>query len=89
MGCPGDWLADCDELDLTFDPADGTWRGIFEVPAGNWEWKVPVNDSWSENYGRDGARDGANLALTVETPGPYEFVFNQETKVPSASPVAP
>jgi alpha-amylase len=89
MGCPGDWLADCDELDLTFDPADGTWRGIFEVPAGNWEWKVPVNDSWSENYGRDGARDGANLTLSVETPGPYEFVFNQETKVPSASPVAP
>jgi hypothetical protein len=35
------------------------------LPAGNYETKVALNESWDENYGQDGARNGANIAFTV------------------------
>ena len=42
----------CAATHLAFDAADGVWQGTFDVPAGNWEYKAPVNDSWDENYGQ-------------------------------------
>src|SRR5215213_8169254 len=52
LGCAGDWDPGCAATHLTYDANDGVWQGSFNVPAGNWEYKAPVNDNWGENYGR-------------------------------------
>ncbi|HEX8293033.1 MAG TPA: hypothetical protein VF570_14840, partial [Pyrinomonadaceae bacterium] len=51
LGCPGDWQPECGSTHLTFDANDGVWQRAFGVPAGDWEYKAPVNDNWGENYG--------------------------------------
>jgi hypothetical protein len=49
LGCPGDWQPECDQIELTAN-ADEVWRGLFPIPAGAWEYKAALNDTWDENY---------------------------------------
>ncbi|MHA7241541.1 pullulanase-type alpha-1,6-glucosidase [Arthrobacter sp. TMS1-12-1] len=90
LGCPGDWQPDCAATQLV--PVDGspdTWATTFDVPAGSYEYKVALNDSWGENYGADGAAGGANLALQTAG-GPVTFTYNHRTHVISSdAPQAP
>ena len=43
LGCPGDWQPECALTHLTYDASDDAWQGTFAVPAGDWEYKAPVN----------------------------------------------
>ena len=63
IGCPGDWDPACAASHLTFDTTDGLWKGTWTLPAGDYEWKVAINDTWDVNYGAGGAAGGSNLAL--------------------------
>ena len=84
LGCPGDWQPDCAATHLAFDTTDGLWKKTFTVPAGSYEWKVAIDNSWDENYGAGGAAGGGNIPLTVPTGGAsVTFVWDQESKVPS------
>lgn len=87
IGCPGDWQPDCAASHLAFDTSDGEWHATFTLPAGDYEWKVAINDSWTENYGAGGAAGGDNLPLSVpEGGGSYVFTWDQSTHVPSVAP---
>jgi hypothetical protein len=87
LGCPGDWDPACAATRLAFDTADGRWHGTFALPAGSYQWKVAVNDSWDENYGAGGAAGGSNLALDVPAGGGrYRFTWDQVSHVPSVAP---
>src|SRR5919204_7023919 len=68
LGCPGDWQPDCAATHLTYDAGDDVWQGSFDVPAGSWEYKAPLNNSWDENYGAHAVRDGANIPLNLAAP---------------------
>lgn len=78
-GCSGDWLPDCAATQLTYDANDDVWQGSFSVPAGNWEYKAPLNDNWSENYGQNAARDGANIPLNLAAPTSVKFYYDHKT----------
>ena len=87
LGCPDDWQPGCAATHLTFDRTDGRWHGTFTVPAGDYEWKVAIDDSWDVNYGAGGAAGGSNLALSVPAGGAtYVFTWNQVSHEPSVSP---
>ena len=87
LGCPEDWQPDCAATHLAFDTADGLWHGTFDLPAGTYEWKVAVDDSWDLDYGAGGAAGGGNLTLEVPEGGAaYVFTWDQVTHVPSAEP---
>lgn len=87
LGCPGDWQPDCAATHLAFDASDGRWHGTFTLPAGDYDWKVAIDDSWDVNYGAGGAAGGGNLALSVPTGGgTYVFTWDQVTHVPSVAP---
>jgi pullulanase-type alpha-1,6-glucosidase len=76
LGCPGDWQPDCLRSWLQDPDGDGIYT--FEtsaLPAGTYEVKVAINESWDENYGAGGARDGANIAFTVPAPC-HEMLFS-------------
>ncbi|HEX6901504.1 MAG TPA: pullulanase-type alpha-1,6-glucosidase [Thermoanaerobaculia bacterium] len=79
LGCPGDWQPDCAQTHLTFNAEDDVWQGTFNVPAGNWEYKAPLNNSWDENYGLNAARNGANIPLNLSSAASVKFYYSHET----------
>ncbi len=79
LGCPGDWQPDCAATQLGFDAEDGVWQGTFNVPAGSWQYKAPLNDAWDENYGAGAQRDGPNIPLDLGTATDVKFYYDHET----------
>ncbi|MGE5156111.1 MAG: alpha-amylase family glycosyl hydrolase, partial [Betaproteobacteria bacterium] len=66
LGCPGDWQPDCLRSWLQDPDGDGTYSFVTTaLPAGNYEGKAAINESWDENYGQGGTPGGANIAFTV------------------------
>jgi len=66
LGCPGDWQTDCLRSWLQDPDGDGVYK--FEttaLPAGSYEAKVALNESWDVNYGQGGVQNGANIPFTV------------------------
>lgn len=88
MGCAADWDPACPESRLAFDTGDGLWHGEFTLPAGSYEWKIAIDNSWDENYGAGGAAGGGNLTLTVPAGGgTYRFTWDPISKEPSVEAV--
>ncbi len=79
LGCPGDWAADCAATHLTYDATDDVWQGVFSVPAGNWNYKAALNDSWSENYGANVQLNGANINLSLGAAASVKFYYDHKT----------
>ena len=79
LGCSGDWQPECGNTHLTHDANDGVWQGTFNVPAGNWEYKAPVNDNWGENYGRYAQQNGPNVPLNLGAASQVKFYYDHET----------
>jgi glycosidase len=78
LGCSGDWQPDCTATHLTHDANDDVWQGPFNPPAGGYEYKAPLNDSWTENYGLHAQQDGPNIPLTA--PGtPVKFYYDHKS----------
>ena len=81
LACPGDWQPECPQTRLQPVPGSpGVFRATFEVPAGTYEYKVALNNSWDENYGAGGAPGGANIALSAPG-GPITFTYDHATHV--------
>ena len=79
LGCPGDWQPDCAVTELAYDAGDGIWQASFALPAGDWEYKAALNDSWDENYGAGGVRDGPNIQLLLGAGATVKFYYDHET----------
>ncbi|MGC8800011.1 MAG: pullulanase-type alpha-1,6-glucosidase [Chloroflexus sp.] len=79
LGCPGDWQPSCSITYLTYDPAVDVWSARFDLPAGYYEYKVALNDSWAENYGLNARRDGPNIPLQVPASTSVRFVYDHKT----------
>lgn len=79
LGCPGDWQPECENTSLTYDEISGLWRGQFELPAGDYEYKVAINGSWSENYGGRADPDGPNVRLSLSEDQSVQFIYDHQT----------
>jgi pullulanase-type alpha-1,6-glucosidase len=79
LGCPSDWQPDCASTHLTFDASDTVWQGTFTIPAGGWEYKAALNDSWDENYGAHAGRNGDNIALALGDARAVKFYYSHDT----------
>lgn len=79
LGCASDWDPACDNTRLTYDAVKNAWVGTFTIPAGNWEFKVALNNSWAENYGAGGIPGGANIPLNLELPATITFSYDPQT----------
>jgi pullulanase len=79
LGCAGDWDPSCTLTNLAFDANDGVWQNVFNVPAGSYEYKAPINNSWDENYGANATRNGANIGLSLDQATPVKFYFDRAT----------
>ena len=79
LGCPGDWQPDCAATHLTFDTDDTIWQGTFNIPAGSYEYKAALSDSWDENYGANAAANGANIQLNLGAATDVKFYYSHDT----------
>ena len=61
LGCGGDWDPTCEATFLTYDTEQDLWMGTFDLPAGEYEYKIALNLDWEPvNYGLDGVDHGPN-----------------------------
>ena len=67
--CPGDWDPACAATHLTYDAGDDVWQATFPLPAGSYEYKAALDDSWTENYGLHAVQDGPNIPLSLPSAG--------------------
>jgi Alpha amylase, catalytic domain len=70
LGCASDWDPGC--LRSWLQDPDGDNVYAFEttaLPAGTYETKVAIHESWDENYGQGGVPNGANIPFTVPAGG--------------------
>ncbi|GAB4578846.1 MAG: pullulanase-type alpha-1,6-glucosidase [Anaerolineales bacterium] len=98
IGCSADWAPDCLRSWLQDPDGDGlyTWSTTW-IPAGNYEAKVAVGGSWTENYGADGAQDGPNIPFTVGEFEQVTFTWDSTSKqmtietapAPEGAPTSP
>ncbi len=79
LGCPSDWQPDCPATQLSFDTSDRVWQGTFNVPAGNWEYKAALNDTWDVNYGANAQLNGPNIGLSLAAPTAVKFYYDHAT----------
>ena len=79
LGCPGDWQPECAATHLAYDSSDGVWQGMFSIPAGAWEYKAALNDSWDENYGANAVQNGANIPLSLAAQTDVKFYYSHAT----------
>jgi glycosidase/chitodextrinase len=76
IGCGGDWDPACAASHLTFDAGDDVWQGSFPLPAGDYEYKAALRDSWDENYGLHAAAGGANIPLGLGAGRTVKFYYD-------------
>jgi len=70
LGCPGDWSPDCLRSWLQDPDGDGVYTFVTTaIPAGSYESKVALNETWDVNYGAGGVPGGANIPFTVPSNG--------------------
>lgn len=87
LGCAGDWMPGCEITNLSFDASSNIWKGIFEVTPANDQdkkgprYKVALNGTWDENYGKNAARGGADIPLVVDQPIQVTFYYDHQTHV--------
>ncbi len=79
LGCSGDWQPECAKSFLSYDAEDDVWQGIFQLPAGSYEYKAALNKSWTENYGLHAKRDGANIPLALQSEAPVKFYYDHKS----------
>ena len=79
LGCPGDWQPECENTFLTYDADDNLWQATFDLPAGDYEYKVALNGSWDENYGGMADPGGPNVALSLAEDTTVKFVYDHAT----------
>jgi glycosidase len=78
VGCPGDWDPTCATTHLTYDATDDVWQGTWAVPAGSYEYKAALNDSWDVNYGKNAALNGENIPVSLGAPTSVKFFYDDK-----------
>ena len=83
LGCANDWDPACLRSWLQDPDGDGVGRfSTSALPAGTYEAKVAIDESWDENYGAGGTPGGANIPFTVGTTGDVvTFAYDQASHV--------
>jgi glycosidase len=79
LGCSGDWDAACSAAHLTADGSGEFWTGTWTIPAGNWQYKATINDSWTENYGANAGFNGSNINLNLNQSTAVTFYYDATT----------
>ncbi|WP_083508674.1 pullulanase-type alpha-1,6-glucosidase [Arthrobacter alpinus] len=76
LGCAADWAPDCPETKLVETGTAGVYAADFTLPAGSFNYKVAVNESWDEAYGHG----SENIPLALAGESRLRVTFDDTTK---------
>lgn len=79
LGCAADWDPGCAAAHLTYDAGDDVWQGTWTLPAGSYDYKAALNDSWDENYGLNAMPNGANITMSLGSSRAVKFYYDHKT----------
>ena len=79
LGCSGDWDPGCASTHIAYDASDDVWQGTFNLPAGSYEYKAALNDSWGENYGLHAQLNGSNIPFDLPSGGNVKFYYDHKS----------
>ncbi len=77
-GCGAQWDPACQKTGMVKGD-NGLYTLTVKLKAGDYEYKVALDGSWTVNYGSDGNQDGPNYKLSLATDGEVTFTYNPET----------
>lgn len=75
LGCSGDWQPTCAKTHLIKNGTE--WSGSFFLPAGTYEYKITIDDSWTESYGYN--LSSANAKFTITDDKTVTFKYDEVT----------
>lgn len=82
LGCEADWQPGCLRTWMMDTDGDGIYTFATDaLPTGTYEVKVAHNGSWDENYGVDGAADGANYVFSATAGATVLFSYDLATNI--------
>ena len=74
LGCPGDWQPDCLVSWMQDIDGDGVYTfATNQIPAGSHEFKVALDEGWTESY------PGGNVAFTATDGATITFTYDSST----------
>lgn len=79
LGCAGDWNPACTNTHLFFDNEDQIWQSTFTIPAGTYEYKVAIDNSWTENYGAGAIPNGSNIPFSLAAETDVKFYYDHQS----------
>lgn len=79
LSCATAWDPSCAAAHLLYDANDDVWQGTWTIPAGSWNYKAALNDSWNENYGLHAASGGANIPLNLGATTAVKFYYDHKS----------
>ena len=86
LGCSSDWDPSCLRSWLEDPDGNGTYQFSTDtLPAGDYEAKVAINESWDESYGAGGDPLGTNIAFTVPADATVTFSYDAISHVLSVT----
>jgi glycosidase len=87
LGCTADWQPECTASELARVGDTSRYEATFDVPAGEWNFKVALNDSWDVNYGAGGAFNGGNIPLLLAGRAKVTFSYDDTSHQVAFTPV--
>ncbi|MCA0987105.1 alpha amylase N-terminal ig-like domain-containing protein [Guptibacillus algicola] len=76
LGADVDWKPEATET-IMEDKGNGFYEFTAELPAGKYEYKIAINQSWGESYGKD----GGNIPLELSEATTVTFYYHDGTHV--------
>jgi hypothetical protein len=73
LGCPADWQPECALTHLAYDAVDEVWQASFALPAGSYDYKAAIDDSWTVSY------PAGQIALSLPAPAAVKFYYDDES----------
>lgn len=88
LGCEYDYVEDCDNSELVFNPDSGLWEGTFSLPAGCFNYQVQETFGCYTRvrYGENGVEWGNDIQLFVPSNTEITFSYDQQTHIISSTP---
>lgn len=79
-GCANDWDPTCEQT-IMEPQGDGIFTLTLTLPAGDYEYKIAINEDWAENYGANGEPNGPNIALSLSAETEVTFTYDDNTHI--------
>ncbi|MDD7795497.1 pullulanase X25 domain-containing protein [Clostridium sp. 'White wine YQ'] len=80
QGLGSDWAPDKHEIVMREFSNGVYYVDIDFKTTGSFNYKIAMNSSWDESYGKDGVRNGENIPIKVDKAEKISFLFDYKNK---------